>query len=80
MLYLQEYFKKKYNSSKVKISLINQKFINQGSHLTLKSRFWNINIENNVTKGLFVSDFTDFPMPQLMRNFKEKYKTKLSIF
>ena len=80
-LYLQEYFKKKYNSSKVKISLINQKFINHKlSHLTLKSRFWNINIENNVTKGLFVSDFTDFPMPQLMRNFREKYKTKLSIF
>ena len=80
-LYLQEYFKKKYNSSKVKISLINQKFINHKlSHLTLKSRFWNIDIENDVAKGLFVSDFTDFPMPQLMRNFREKYKTKLSIF
>ena len=37
-------------------------------------------IENNMEKGLFVSDFTDFPMPQLMRNFREKYKTKLSIF
>ena len=78
--YLEEYFKKIYNASEVKISLINQKFINHKlSHLILKSRFWNIYIENNMEKGLFVSDLKDFPIPQLMRNFTEKYKTKLSI-
>jgi len=80
-IFLEDYFKKKFNLSNVKMSIINKEFIDHRlSHQIIRSRFWKFETIDDVREGIFVENFKDYPMSQLMRNFTEKYKGKLGVF
>ena len=74
------FFLKKYRSKNLTINLIDFEYIQHKlSHIKIRSRFWLTVNEVNVSEGIYVSSFKEYPMSKLMHKFIEKYTNELSL-